>query len=463
MDAGGDDPIRIEPTPVRTASPRLSVRGAGIAAIAVAIALGIAAVLISSGGRPASSSSPSGAAIGGSPSPTARTTSSRPPGSLSAGSSQPSNPPRSSGGPVAGLANQALAGAPELVLFGRVGDDVTVYGWRPGEPDLAPRQTISGAARDLSDPRSLQADLSPDGRFLLIHFPPATPEAPDTFRIYRLDASGGREIWQSTALGSALAAGFLPTGQIVVTQPGLLRRDRGWTIIEVGDDGAVVHEIPLPPFPAREPAASIDLRTVILNYVPAGASADGQWIYAMSVRATEPVYRPADRISIETGKAERIDAFPTTGPARIVSTSVDPRTGRLLLAGPHTTSDEGLIQAWRPGAAKPDFQTQLGVVFFAAWTDDGGVVAGEYDVVPGPFRFRVLALTADGETAATLLEARGTNAALVGVGGGFAEAYVAGPTEGRRTLVVIRLADGARSGLEVSDPDGVLFAVDVRP
>jgi len=463
MDAGGDDPIRVEPTPVeRRASPRLIVGGAGIAAVVAVIAVAITLVLISSGGQPAPSQSPSGVAIGGSPSPTART-SSGPSGSPSAGSSLASTRPRSSGGPVADLANQALPDAPELVLFGRVGDDVTVYGWRPGDADLAPRQTVRGAARDLSDPRSLLADLSPDGRFLLIHFPPSTPDAPDTFRVYHLEGSGGREIWQSTALGSSLAAGFLPTGQIVVTQPGLLRRDRGWTIIELADDGAVVHDVPLPPFPAREPAASIDLRTVILNYSPAGASADGRWIYATSVRATEPVYRPADRIAIETGKAERIDAFPTTGPARIVSTAVDPRTGRLLLAGPHATPDKGLVQAWRPGAEKPDFQTQLGVVFFAAWTDDGGVVAGEYDVVPGPFRFRVLALTADGTVAATLLEARGTNAALVGVGGGFAEAYVAGPEAGRRTLVVIRLADGARSGLEVTDPDGVLFAVDVRP
>ena len=460
MDAGGDDPIRIEPTPVdRRASPRLVVGGAGIAAIVAVLLLATTLVVISSGGRPASSSAPSLAAIGGSPSRVAPTASM----SVSTRSPAPSGPPRSSGGPVADLANQSLPGAPELVLFGRGGDDVTVHGWRPGDSDLALRQTVRGAARDLSDPRSLQADLSPDGRFLLIHFPAATSEAPDAFRVYRLDASGGREIWQSTALGSSLAAGFLPTGQLVVTQPGLLRRDRGWTVIELADDGAVVHDIPLPPFPAREPAASIDLRTVILNYSPAGASADGRWLYATSVQATEPVYRPAYRISIETGKAERIDAFPTTGPDRIVSTAVDPRTGRLLLAGPHATPDEGLVQAWRSGAAKPDFQTQLGVVFFAAWTDDGSIVAGAYDVVPGPFRFRVLALTADGALAATLLVARGTNAAVVGVGGGFAEAYVAGPKEGRRTLVVIRLADGARSGLEVTDPDGVLFQVDVRP
>jgi hypothetical protein len=463
MDAGGDDPIRIAPTPVdRKASPRI-VGGVGIAVVIGAIAVATLAILGSNGSRSMSSPAPSFAAIGGSSSPAAPTIASTAAISPSARPLQPGNPPGSSGGPVADLANQALPGAPELVLFGRVGDDVTLYGWRPGDPDLAPRQTISGAARDLSDPRSLQADLSPDGRFLLIHFPPATPEASDTFRVYRLEGTGGREIWQSTTLGSSLAAGFLPTGQLVVTQPGLLRRDRGWTVIELADDGAVVHDIPLPPFPAREPAASIDLRTLILNYTPAGASADGRWIYAMSVRGTEPVYRPAYRISIGTGNAERIDAFPTTGPARIVSTAIDARTGRLLLAGPHATSDEGLVQAWRPGAAKPDFQMQLGVVFFAAWTDDGGVVAGEYDVVPGPFRFRVLALSADGEIGATLLEARGTNAALVGVSGGFAEAYVAGPREGRRTLVVIRLADGARSGLEVADPDGVLFAVDVRP
>jgi hypothetical protein len=95
--------------------------------------------------------------------------------------------------------------------------------------------------------------------------------------------------------------------------------------------------------------------------------------------------------------------------------------------------------------------------------DDGGVITADYDRLPGPFRFRVLSLTATGNVATTFFTAHGTNAGLVGVHNGFAAAYVAGAGSSARTLVVIRLSDGATSGIEVSDPDGLYFTVGLRP
>ncbi len=338
-----------------------------------------------------------------------------------------------------------------------------VLGWRPGDAGLGTRQTLAGAARGIGDDQPLEASISPDGSLVLVHALPATFEGPDTFRVYGLQGAAGREIWQSTSLGSSLAASFVPTGQVVVSAPGLLRRDRGWTIVDVTSDQPVVRDIELPPFPAPAPSASPDLRTLILNYAPLALSADARWLYVMSVQATEPYYRPAYRIAIETGDAERIDTFPITGPSRVVSTAVDRLSGRFLLAGPYTTSGQGFVQAWSPGSTTPDFQAEFGVVFFAAWMDDGGVITADYDRLPGPFRFRVLALTATGEIAATLFTAHGTDAQLVGVHHGFAAAYAAAAGSGTRTLAVIRLSDGATSGVEVSDPDGLILTPGLRP
>jgi hypothetical protein len=461
---GGDDPLRVERRAVRGQTRyRLIASGAVVTVVLGAVAM---AGLLNRGGRPEGSLEPSSAAFLGAPSPSAPA----PPfGSTAPSRSIPAFSPTqvSTAGPSLEpppvLADVVLPGSPEIALFQREGDDIKVLGWRPGDPDLATRHTIKGAVRGLNDKQGIQTNLSPDGSLLFVHAHPATFEGPDTFRVFRLEGSGGREIWQSTTLGSNLTAGFVPTGQVVVTATGLLRRDRGWTIVDLSADQAVVHEIELPRIPAPAPSASADLRTQIFNYAPLAVSADARWIYAMSIHATEPLYRPAYRISIETGDAERIDAFPTTGASRVVSTAVDPLSGRLLLAGPLTTAGPGFVQAWSAGAKTPDFQAELGTVFFAAWMEDGGVITADYDRLPGPFRFRVLSLTATGNLATTFFNAQGTNAGLVGVHNGFAAAYVAGAGSRVRTLVVIRLSDGATSGVEVSDPDGLYFTVGLRP
>ena len=462
---GGDEPFRIETGPVgRRSRNRLVVPGA------LAIMLLAAVVMTWSanrGGGADGSPEPSGSAfLGAAPStassPFRSTVSS--PGSRATSPRQTITPgPSPSPDSPAPLANVAFSGSPEIVLFQRDGDDINVIGWRPGDPGLATRQSVLGAVRGITTEQTVQTSLSPDGSLLLVHAGPATNEGPDTFRVFRLEGSGVREIWQSTSLGSGLSAGFVPTGQVIVTQPGLGRRDRGWTIIDLSGREPAVHEIPLPPFPVPVPSASRDLRTLVINYAPLAMSADGNWVYAMSIQATEPQYRPAYRISVETGDAERIDALPTTGPSRVVSPSVDPLSGRYLLAGPLTTSGDGFVQAWSPDATEPDFQAELGILFVATWMDDGGVIVGEYDRLPGPFHFRVMTLTREGDVARTYFTADGTNAALVGIYNGFAVAYNADTGTGTRTLVAIRLSDGATSGVDVTDPDGLSFNLGLRP
>ena len=204
--------------------------------------------------------------------------------------------------------------------------------------------------------------------------------------------------------------------------------------------------------------------TYVFNYVPLALSANGDWLYVMSTYATEPIYRPAYRISIATGRAQPIDALPVTGVARIISPAIEPVSGRLLLAGPYTTANNpGSVAAWSAGAQAPDFRVDLGVVFAAMWADDGRIITAAYTRVPGPFTFRVMSLSATGEIDDTYITAEADNAALVGVLNGFAAAYVTWNGSGERDLIVIRLADGAISRVQAAEPEGLMFAVGLRP
>jgi hypothetical protein len=378
-------------------------------------------------------------------------------------SGPPSNSPVPGVKATPGLANTTFPGSPELVLFQREGDDLNLLGWRAGEPGLATRQVLAGALRGVTEQQDYLSQLSPDGSILLVQARPATPGAPDTFRAFRLDSTGGREIWESTALGSGVSATFIGPNTLVITAGAVLPTGRGWTIVDLSGDDEVIHELDLPPISRPSPGTSIDIESQTFNYVPLAMSADGSWVYAMSARASEPVYRLANRIAIETGKAQPITIFPTSGPSRAVSPLVDAISGRLLLAGPRLTSGPGLVEAWSAGATTPDFKAAFNNVFSAVWLDDGGVIAADYDRLPGPFTFRILTLTAAGQPAPTLFTANGTNAALIGVHGGYAGAYVASAGAGLRTLVVIRLADGAISAVEVREPAGLDFNVGLRP
>jgi hypothetical protein len=361
------------------------------------------------------------------------------------------------------LGNIEFLGSPELVLFQRQGDDLNLLGWRAGESELGTRQVIPGALRGVTEQQDYLSQLSPDGSILLVQARPATPGGQDIFHAFRLDGTSGREIWDSTALGSGVVAAFIGAEQVVVTSAGLLPTGRGWTIVDLSRDDVVIHELDLPPIPRPSPGSSIDFDTLTFNYVPLAMSTDGSWVYVMSVHASEPVYRLAFRIAIETGEPQPITAFPTTGPSRVVSPLVDPISGRLLLAGPRLTSGSGLLEAWSTGAKTPGFKAAFNNVFSAVWLDDGGVITADYDRLPGPFSFRIITLTATGKPAATLFTAQGTNAALVGVQRGFAGVYVASTGSGVRTLVVIRVTDGAIAAVEVREPSGLNFNVGLRP
>jgi hypothetical protein len=360
-------------------------------------------------------------------------------------------------------ANVRLSGSPELVLFQRQGVDLHLLGWRAGEAGLGIRQVIPGALRGVGPQQDYLPQLSPDGSMLLVQVQPATSDSQDLFRAYRLEGTSGREIWESAAQGSGVIGSFIDAGRVVIASSAPLPTGRGWTIVDLSADHAVIHEVALPPIPRPSPGTSIDLETQTLNYVPLGASADGRWVYALSAHATEPMYRFAYRIAIDTGKAQPITAAPTTGPSRVVSPLVDPISGRLLLAGPRLTAASGRVEAWSPGAKAPDFMAAFNVVFSAAWLDGGGVVVGDYDRVPGPFTFRMVTLTPMGEPAANLYSAQGTNALIVGVQRGFAAAYVASEGSGVRTLLVIRVADGAISAVDVPEPSGLNVTVGLRP
>ena len=366
-------------------------------------------------------------------------------------------------GATAAPSTVELPGSPELVFFQRQGDDLNLLGWRPGESTLGTRQVLTGALRGITERQSYQSQLSPDGSMVLVQASGTVPDAQRTFRAFRLDETGGREVWSSSTLGSNVVGGFIGREQVIVTSASQIPDGRGWTIVDLSGEEAVVHELDIPPVPRPSPGASIDFETLTLNYVPLAMSADGKYVYAMSVRGSEPLFRPAYRITIRTREAQPITAFPTTGPSRVVSALVDPLSGRLILAGARATSDRGVVEAWLPGEEKPDFKAAFNNVFGALWLDDGSVVTADYDRLPGPFSFRVIKLTPTGKVDATLFSAEGTNALLVGAERGFVAAYVASTATGMRTLVVVRLADKAIVSVNVPEPSGLNGFFGLRP
>ena len=378
------------------------------------------------------------------------------PGASSAGS--PSPHPA-----TAGPRTAELPGSPELVFFQRLGDDLNLLGWRPGESTLGVRQVLAGALRGITDSQSYQSQLSPDGTMVLVQASGTMPDAQRSFRAFRLDERSGREVWSSQALGSNVVGGFVGKDRVIVTSASQIADGRGWTIVDLSGDEPVVHELDIPPPPRPAPGTSVDLETLTLNYVPLAMSADGRFVYAMSVHVSEPVFRPAYQISVKTGEAQPTTAFPTTGPARVASDLLDPLSGRLLLAGARATPDQGLVEAWLPGAEKPDFKAAFNTVFGALWLDDGSVVTADYDRLPGPFTFRVIELRPTGEIAATLFSAEGTNAGLIGARGGFVAAYVVSAATGLRTLIVIRLADRAIASVDLPEAAGLNGSFGLRP
>jgi len=145
------------------------------------------------------------------------------------------------------------------------------------------------------------------------------------------------------------------------------------------------------------------------------------------------------------------------------SNVLDAASGRLLLAGPYWTAGPGFVEAWVPGASTPDFKAALHNVFGATWLDDGRVITADYDRLPGPFTIRIVTLTSRGEPDETLFSGTGTDAGLLGVRGGFVGAYTRTEGSGTRTLVMIRIADGAQSSVEVPEPPGINRAIGLLP
>jgi hypothetical protein len=358
--------------------------------------------------------------------------------------------------------NVELPGSPELLFLQRQGEDLNLLGWRPGEPLLGVRRVVTGALRGIAEGQGYQSQLSPDGSIVLVEAP-ATFEASESFRAFRLESTGSQEIWSSTTLGPNVVGGFIGPKHVIVTSASQISDGRGWTIVDLSGDAAIVHELDLPAVPRPPPGTSIDFGKLTFNYVPLGISADGTAVYALSSHSSKPVFRPAYRIRIDTGQAEPITTLPITGPSRVVSSLVDPLSGRLVLAGARSAGGSGLVEAWSPGQTMPDFTAAFSNVFGALWLDDGSVLTADYDKLPGPFTFRVIKLTSAGKIDATLFTADGTNAALVGAQHGFVAAYSASRATGIRTLVVIRLEDDAISTIEVPEPSGLNGSFGLRP
>jgi hypothetical protein len=360
-------------------------------------------------------------------------------------------------------ANIELPGSPEIVAFQRAGDDLQILGWRPGEAGLGIRHVIRSALEGITDRQDYAAQLSSDGSIVLVQAHAASPDAGATFRAFRLDSADGRRIWDTAALGNGVSASFFAATIVIVASTSPIQTDLRWTVVDLSRDDPVLHELEVPQVPRPAPGTSIDLNALTFNYTPLAISPDHGTIYAMSRHSSEPLLRPAFSLAIATGETRPLDALPTGSALGARSSVLDATSGRLLLAGPYWTAGPGFVEAWTAGKSTPDFKMALTNVFGAIWLDDGGVITADYDKLPGPFTFRIVTLTSTGEPDETLFSGQGTDANFLGVQRGFAAAYLRTEGTGMRTLVVIRLADGAVASVEVPEPSGINHALGLLP
>lgn len=345
------------------------------------------------------------------------------------------------------IANVAIAGAPSPVFFRRVGDDAEVLFWQPGERGFRPLRTIpDGFAGIASAP--LIGTLSPDKRTLFVRgFDNLTSGQPDRGRLTSIDGA----TWETSRLGGTFGWAWRPDSGAIVASAG----PATWLLVEFLDGTAAEREIVvdprLEPLRPRQPGLEPPRVT------PAGFSADGRWIYGLKSRG-DGTFLPAVRVAAADGSIETVAAFPISGPEAIVlsgelhatfdpvtSRSIDPRSIGFLPERPgqfDIHEADGSL-AWSLGVES---------VLSASWIGNGRLVISEATRYPNPSATQVLVVDSDGSRQSPML----TTGPVTGtsIAGVFHEYALVGIVVGRPEqsvlVCVLRLGDGAISGLKLS-------------
>jgi hypothetical protein len=355
-----------------------------------------------------------------------------------------------------------MAGAPTVGLVERRGSDARILAWTPGDT-LRPVRTFAGAFTA----ESQIAVVSPDGASVVVAtVHPGGEDGADTARLVFDD---GNVAWE----GDGVTAIRGITWSNDSTKVALVGTPGTWWVVAIDpregvtSDRIVLGGSPAPATarPSADPSGAAPPATVVdpalVDLVPVGFSADGQWLYGAP---TPPLGGPAGppvRVSIPDGTVESISDYATRGPARLSvedgSRGIDPTTGRAIRFGANASIPGGppTVEVTEADGTLA-YRIESGVVLGGVWQADGELLILEADGFPFPTRLRLLPIGRDGTLGPPALTTGPVAwGGLIGTRNGFAVlAFGTQQPSNGIQLVVVDLADGAAAGLTL--PAGVM-------
>jgi len=331
-----------------------------------------------------------------------------------------------------------LEGAPTPAFLRRAGDNLELSRWLPADDHLRPVATMPGVFSDIAPGGYLIASSAPGGRYAIVRdMAPVSSNQTDTVVI----ASPRGVIWKqdaNTAHGSPIWSSDGLRVVVPIT-PGR------WSLVELDGAKPVVRSLDVGDI--TPPAPPPDLPFVAH---PVGFSANGRWLYGESTANADSSIRTPFRVPTAGGKAVELERLPTTGPGRLVADRVDSTSGRIVepLRGDVMVPTELVVT---DSNGSPAYRLAFPAILGRAWIGDGRLLVMVSNDVTGPRPVRLLAISPDGGTATPVIDAASVaGAQLLGTRDGFALlGFGAEDPRQEFLLAMIRMSDGARSGLRL--------------
>ena len=369
------------------------------------------------------------------------------------------------------LLNQPMAGAPTVGLVERQGSDTRILAWTPGDA-LTPVRTFAG----VFSAESQIAVVSPDGASVVV----ATvhPGGEDGVDTARLVFDDGEVAWE----GDGITAIRGITWSSDSTKVALVGKPGTWWVVSIDPREGVVSErivlggspVASTDRPSAGPSGGAPPATVadpeLVDLVPVGFSADGQWLYGAPTPPNGGPAGPPVRVSIPDGAVESISDYATRGPARLSADDgnrgIDPTTGRAIRFGANASIPGGppTVEVTEADGSLA-YRIESGVVLGAVWQADGELLILEADGFPFPTRLRLLPIGRDGTLGLPALTTGPVAwGGLIGTRNGFAVLAFGTqqPSYGIQ-LVVVDLADGTAAGLTFSADEMNILGASLLP
>lgn len=368
-------------------------------------------------------------------------------------STAPSAADRPSSGPrtehLLDAPNDALAGAPSVILLEEHGRDIQLVRWIPGgdvSPDRTFHAALSAGATDVF------TVLAPADDHLLVLEPGASGTS--TGDRGRLVDRAGRVLWTADHLVGISGAAWSADGRLVV----VTGSNRRWHLVRIDDHGNATDRPVALPFriflPTPLPTTDLSIPRDDPRTLPLGFSADGRWVYGGIASPELGILVATFRVAVDGSRVQPVSYLDVgrpdglaPAPGTIGGRIVDPLTGRIATLRVNANTSEGppTLEVRNPDAGfvfSVSGETPVG----SGWGTEGGLYVLSANAPLFADRVRLVRYGSDGTAGPPLLELGPlTGSSLLGVEAGYAVlAASATRPENAIQLIAVDLADPTR-------------------